>query len=115
MDKFVKDVFEQAHKEETERAAAAFANIMSKNAGAIKFAICVSCGVKEMAQLITAVEKAGLANVLHDYENSCLAAGFKYGFQAGRESMLGGGVIYEPRPDTQRLPQVSAPAGRRMS
>lgn len=93
MDKFVKDAFEQAHKEETESAAVAFANIMSKNAAAIKFAICVSCGVKEVAQLITAVEKAGLANVLHDYENSCLAAGFKYGFQAGRESMLGGGNL----------------------
>lgn len=88
MDKFVKDVFEQADKEKMEKAGEAFANIMNKDASAIKFAICVSCGVKEMSQLITTVKEAGLENVLHNYENSCLAAGFKLGFKAGQEAML---------------------------
>ena len=34
--------------------------------------------------------------------------------EAGRESMLGG-VVYESRSDAQRLSQVPAPAGRRVS
>ena len=88
MDKFVEEAFKQVDNAIVEKAASAFDKVIKENRFAITFSSCVSVGVTDMARLIRAVKGAGLESVLREYENYLLAGGFKYGFQAGRESML---------------------------
>ena len=88
MSDFVHDAFAQAESEELKKEISAWKNISPDEMKKAMLAAIVAAGPIDMAKLILLVEKAGLADVTHTYENCLMMAGFSLGYAAGRESMM---------------------------
>lgn len=91
MDKFTQDAFQKAEKEMVEIESTAWEKATSDKAEVAKLqlAALAMAGAKEMAEIITFCNENGLTEALHKYSIYSAMSGFKMGFNAGRESMLG--------------------------
>ena len=116
MDKFVKDALDGIEEQDLNNQADAFAKAKgdSKKMASYHLTSVIMTGdLKGFVKILDFCKENNLYDTLKKYADGMFTGGFKDGWKAGRESMLGG-VIYEPRPDTQRLPKVPASSGRSM-
>lgn len=89
MSDFAHDAFAQIEIEELNREISAWKNIHPDEMKKAMLAAIVAVGPIDMARLILLVQKEGMEDFMHSYENTLIMAGFSLGYAAGRESMLG--------------------------
>ena len=84
MDEFTEKAFKDLEQREVE----AYEAIDKKKKLTLHLAAALLVGTKEMAQLIKLAEDNGIVGVLREYADAVFMAGFKAGYDAGKESMM---------------------------